>query len=222
MTENWIDALPFLRGFDETSRCALQRSAMRVVIPQGKVIFRPGDACVQFPLIASGSIRVQRTAENGREILLYRVTSNETCILTVASLLASETYDAEAVAETDVVAYVLGAAAFQELMNQSAAFRALVFEGYSRRIAALMAKIEEILCTRIDVRLAERLLALSKQGAHIETTQNALALDLGTAREVVGRALHVFERSGWVKLSRGAVEVADGAALAALIAEKRD
>jgi CRP/FNR family transcriptional regulator len=222
MTQNWIDALPNLKGLDEKARAALMTGATRVAFPQGKVLLRPGDLCVQFPLIASGSVRVQRTAENGREILLYRVSSNETCILTVASLLAAETFEAEAVAETDVVAYVLGVGPFQELMSQSPAFRTLVFEGYSRRIGELMEKIEEILCTRIDVRLAERLVALAKQGLIIETTQSALALDLGTAREVVGRALHGFERSGWVKLSRGAIEVADATALSAFLAEKRE
>jgi len=107
-------------------------------------------------------------------------------------------------------------------MNQSEAFRRLIFDGYSRRIVALMSKIEELVCTRIDVRLAERLLALKNSSAHIETTQHALAADLGTAREVIGRALKAFERSGWVKLSRGVIEVTNPAALAALIGAVRD
>ena len=154
--------------------------------------------------------------------MLYRVTANESCILTIASLISAEAYEAEAVTETDVVAYVLPAAPFIALMNQSEAFRRLIFDGYSRRIVALMSKIEELVCTRIDVRLAERLLALKNSSAHIETTQHALAADLGTAREVIGRALKAFERPGWVKLSRGAIEVTNPAALAALIGAVRD
>jgi len=39
--------------------------------------------------------------------VLYRVTANESCILTIASLISAEAYEAEAVTETDVVAYVL-------------------------------------------------------------------------------------------------------------------
>ena len=69
-----------------------------------------------------------------------------------------------------------------------------------------MSRIEEIVCTRINVRLAERLLALRRAGGKIAATQQALAADLGTAREVVGRTLKAFERSGWVKLSRGGAE----------------
>jgi CRP/FNR family transcriptional regulator, anaerobic regulatory protein len=219
---DWTGELPSLRTLDEAARAVLRKTAVRATIPQGKIVFRPGDACTQFPLLVSGTIRVQRVTESGREILLYRVTADETCILTIAGLLASEAYQAEAITETKVVAYLLPAASFKELMNQSPAFRRLVFEGYSRRIAMLMSKIEEILCTRVDVRLAERIIALMGVNRQIETTQNALAADLGTAREVIGRALHRFERSGWVKLYRGAIEVADPAALLTFISGKRD
>jgi CRP/FNR family transcriptional regulator len=222
MLSNWIDELPSLKELDEETKSALQRMATRVTLPRGKLVFRPGDPCVQFPLIASGSIRVQRVTESGREIVLYRVSANETCILTIASLLATESYAAEAIAETDVVAYVLRAGPFKQLMNQSNAFRSLVFDGYSRRIMALMSKIEELVCTRVDVRLAERLLELMDADRQITTTQQALAADLGTAREVIGRALNTFERSGWVSLSRGAIDVINANALTALIDGKRD
>jgi CRP/FNR family transcriptional regulator len=222
MTPNWPDELPSLRGLDEATKSALQRTAIRVIMPQGKTVFRPGDPCVQFPLIVSGSIKVQRVTESGREIVLYRVTANETCILTIASLLATESYAAEAITETEVVAYVLRAAPFRDLMNQSSDFRGLVFEGYSRRITSLMSKIEELLCTRVDVRLAERLLELMDANHHITTTQQVLAADLGTAREVIGRLLNSFERSGWLNLSRGAIHIVNARALAALIDDKRD
>ncbi len=222
MISSWIDELPSLRALDDEAKSMLQMSATRVTLPQGKIVFRPGDPCVMFPLIVSGSIRVQRVTESGREIVLYRVSANETCILTIASLLATESYAAEAIAETDVVAYVLRAGPFKELMNQSNGFRSLVFDGYSRRIMTLMSKIEELVCTRVDVRLAERLLELMDAHRQITTTQQALAADLGTAREVIGRALNTFERSGWVSLSRGAIEVINANALKALIEGKRD
>jgi CRP/FNR family transcriptional regulator len=101
-------------------------------------------------------------------------------------------------------------------MNNSAAFRALVFDGYGKRIATLMSRIEEIICTRINVRLAERLLALRDDANRVAVTQQALAADLGTAREVVGRTLKSFERAGWVKLARGGAQIIDPAALQSL------
>jgi CRP/FNR family transcriptional regulator len=205
-----------LRALDSATKTMLRDSAVRKQIPRGAVLFRPGDRCVQFPLLASGSVRVQRVTESGREIVLYRVEPNETCILTTASLISEDDYSAEGVAETDVVAYIVPAERFSALMATSAGFRSLVFDGYGKRIATLMSRIEEIVCTRINVRLAERLLALRDDANRISVTQQSLAADLGTAREVVGRTLKSFERAGWVRLSRGGAEIVNIGALQAL------
>jgi len=222
MAFDWIEDVPLLRGLDESTKSLLRESAIRKQIPRGAVLFRPGDQCVHFPLIVAGTVRVQRVTESGREIVLYRVSTNETCILTTASLLSDDAYATEGIAETDVTAYIVPSERFANLMNVSASFRAIVFDGYSRRIATLMSRIEEIVCTRINVRLAERLLALRGADNRISVTQQALAADLGTAREVVGRTLKSFERSGWVKLSRGGAEITDAGALRALCDAERD
>lgn len=222
MVSDWIEESPSLRSLDPGAKKLLREGAIRKQIPRGAVLFRPGDSCAQFPLIVTGSVRVQRVTETGREIVLYRVGANETCILTTASLISDEAYAAEGVAETDVLAYILPAERFSALMDASHSFRALVFEGYGRRIATLMSRIEEIVCTRINVRLAERLLALKDGANRISVTQQALAADLGTAREVVGRTLKTFERCGWVKLSRGGAEITNADALHALCDAERD
>jgi CRP/FNR family transcriptional regulator len=222
MASDWTEEVSLLRGLDGPTKEKLRDAAVRKQIPRGAVLFRPGDRCVLFPLIAAGTVRVQRVTESGREIVLYRVSNNETCILTTASLLADDAYSAEGIAETDVVAHIVPADRFAALMNESGSFRALVFDGYSKRIATLMSRIEEIVCTRINVRLAERLLELRGADNRIAVTQQALAADLGTAREVVGRTLKSFERSGWVKLSRGGAEITDARALRALCDAERD
>jgi CRP/FNR family transcriptional regulator len=222
MASDWIADVPLLKTLDEPARAMLREAAVRKQIPRGAVLFRPGDRGAHFPLLVSGSVRVQRVTESGREIVLYRVSPNETCILTTASLLSDDAYSAEGVAEEDVTAYIISPERFAALMNSSASFRALVFDGYSRRIASLMSRIEEIVCTRINVRLAERLLALRGADNRISVTQQSLAADLGTAREVVGRTLKSFERAGWVKLSRGGAEITDIPALRALSDSGRD
>ncbi len=77
MTQDWTLSAPSLGGLDAETRTLLRDSAVRKVLPRGAVLFRPGDDCVQFPLIQSGVVRVQRVTESGREIVLYRVSANE-------------------------------------------------------------------------------------------------------------------------------------------------
>ena len=80
-----------------------------------------------------------------------------------------------------------------------------------------MLKVEEIACIGIDVRLAQRLLEMADDKGIVKATQIALAADLATAREVIGRSLKVFVHSGWVSLARGEVEIKNRQALKNLI-----
>jgi len=45
------------------------------------------------------------------------------------------------------------------------------------------------------------------------TTHQKLAEDLGTSREIVSRILESFEAQGFVRLSRGKIELADATAI---------
>ena len=115
------------------------------------------------------------------------------------------------------MAYLLTESAFRDLLNRYEDFRALVFKSYSYRISELMMKVEEIVCIGIDIRLAQRLLEIADEKGFVRATQNALAADLATAREVVGRSLKVFMQSGWVTLSRGEIEIKNIQALKNII-----
>ena len=70
----------------------------------------------------------------------------------------------------------------------------------------LISLVQEVVHRHVDRRLARLLLARMEAG-QVELTHQALAIELNTAREVVTRLLHEFERKGWVRLARGRIEV---------------
>jgi CRP/FNR family transcriptional regulator len=148
---------------------------------------------------------------------LYRVEAGATCIVTTACVLAGLPYDAEGIAETDIQAQALPIGRFFQLLGQSATFREFVFRAFGTRIADLLMLIEEVAFGRIDQRLASHLLERSRGRGTLRVTHHDLAVDLGTAREVVSRQLKEFERKGWVILARGQIELAEVAALQALV-----
>ena len=192
---------------DATTKAALEKRAFTVRAPAGAWMFREGLACESFPALVSGRIRVQKTGANGREIVLYRVRPGETCVITTACLMRDAVYDAEAVAETEVTAKVLPKADFRELLASSESFRDFVFRAFSARLASLLARIEEVAFERIDRRLAQRLLDAAGEDGAVAQTHRELAVELGTAREVVSRKLKEFERSGWIELYRGGLRL---------------
>ena len=101
-------------------------------------------------------------------------------------------------------------------MAASKEFRAFVFEAYSKRITDLFLVIEEIAFKRMDIRVAQKLLELKDAKSVLHLTHQQLAIELGTAREVISRQLKEFERRGWLRLSRGEIELRDAAAIARL------
>lgn len=215
-TASFRAAFPGLAALDPAARHLLEASARPVRLPAGTTVFADGDACQAFLLVLEGCVRVQKVAETGREIVLYRVEPGQTCVLTTTCLLSQGVYGAEGVTETAVAGMALPPAAFQELMATSAAFRAFVFAAYATRVSDLLLLIEEVAFGRIDQRLAAVLLERAGTGDAVAATHHDLAVELGTAREVVSRQLKDFERRGLVALARGRVTLRDRAGVSAL------
>jgi CRP/FNR family transcriptional regulator len=170
-------------------------------------------------LLLDGTVRVQQTSETGREIVLYRIHAGESCVLTTACLIGHEEYQAEALAETRVRAVITPRTLFDELMGSSSEFRKFVFTAFSHRITNLFRVIEEVAFGRIDVRLALRLLDLVDEHGIVSATHQEIANELGSAREVISRQLREFQRRGWIRGSRGAIELLDEAGLSRLAAQ---
>ena len=73
----------------------------------------------------------------------------------------------------------------------------------------------------LDKRLADFLLSESalEDSKSLKITHETIANHLGTAREVVTRMLRYFQNEGYVKLTRGAVELMDMERLESLASE---
>lgn len=208
----WIDRFAGLKSLPAEIGDLLVSGSKVVTVPAGARVFEPGQHADNLLLLLSGTVRVQQRSETGREVFLYRVHAGESCVLTTACMLADENYAAEGITETEVEAVVIPRKVFDDLAGRSDLFRSFVFRAYSRRIADLFALIDDIVFQRVDVRLAARLLELA-QGDEVQATHQALAVELGTAREVISRTLGEFQRRGWVEQSRGLLRIANREAL---------
>jgi len=181
---------------------------MRMQVKRGSVLFRDGDACNGYVLVVNGAIRVQKIDPQGHEIVLYRVEEGQSCMLTTTCLLAHQEYPAEGIAETDVDMVLLPLDAFDAALAGSPAFRQFVMANIGNRISDLMLLLEDVAFGRKDVRLAAFLLKNAKKdGDVLELTHRQLAVELGTAREVVSRLIKDFERKGLVGLGRNKVTI---------------
>ncbi|WP_397544315.1 helix-turn-helix domain-containing protein [Roseovarius salis] len=215
-TGDWIERFPGLSRLGTGIRRRLAENSRVIEMPRDTVLFGPGNSPEHMLFLLDGTVRVQQVSDTGREIVLYRINAGESCVLTTACLLAYDDYSAEGIAETDMRAAAVPRGVFDDLVAQSPDFRAFVFAAFSKRITDLFLVIDEVAFQRMDVRLAQRLLALSGEDDTVATTHQKLAVELGTAREVISRQLQEFQRRGWIAQSRGTVRILEREKLVAL------
>ena len=183
---------------------------------EGAQVFGHANVPDSLFFLYEGRIRVSQSSDSGRAITLYRVDAGESCVLTTACMLAEEAYNTEGLAETAIKAVVLPKSAFDRLVAEEEAFRKFVFAAYSKRLIDLLRVVDDVAFGHMDVRLAERLLALAGDLKEIPATHQQLASELGTAREVVSRVLSDFQKREMIAQSRGRIALIDKKALRVL------
>jgi CRP/FNR family transcriptional regulator, anaerobic regulatory protein len=211
---DWIDSVPALVRLEPAAR-ELVADLQPFEIDAGKTLFSPGAACSGFAVVLSGVIRVGVISEGGRALTLYRVSKDEVCVQTTLCLMAGLDYTAEGMTETQVRLVMIPAARFDGLMAVSKVFRTFVFSRFGARLQDISKLLETIAFARIDARLAATLLARADAAGKIVATHQALAEEVGTAREVVSRQLEAFAKAGLVQTARGEVRLIDRVALEA-------
>jgi CRP/FNR family transcriptional regulator len=212
----WIEQFHGLSTLPQKVKDQLVAESAVMTVPAGVAVFGPGAVPDNLLFLLKGRVRVQQTSESGRDIVLYRVEAGESCVLTTACLLAHEPYSAEGLTETEVTAVAIPRGAFDRLMASSRDFRDFVLTAYARRITDLFRVIDDVAFGRIDVRLAARLISLAPKQDDLAATHQQLATELGTAREVISRVLHDFQKRGFVAQSRGKITLLDRTSLSRL------
>lgn len=189
---------------------ALLAEAPAMTVPAGTVMFDEENPCMAFPLILDGTVRVAKTAPNGRELQLYRVVPGDACVLSSSCLLGHAPYSARGTTDSETTLVTLPAPTFNKLITSHEPFRTYVFSLFAERITELMQLVEAVAFQRLDQRLAALLLG---RGKLVHTTHQQLADELGSVREIVSRLLRGFADQGLVGLAREQIEILDPAGL---------
>lgn len=207
----WLSLFPDLEGLEESTKTLLAQHARIVEAPVGTIGYREGGACGAYVMRLAGQSRVFKMSASGREILLYRVNSGETCVITTTCLLGNSNYPASTIVEEPIRDVIIPAAAFNQMMIDSKVFRTFVMANYGALISDLIVLLDEVAFHTLDARLAKLLLDAGTN--NVSRTHQQIADELGTAREVVSRQLKRFEQKNWISMGRGQVDIQDRAQL---------
>jgi CRP/FNR family transcriptional regulator len=207
-----LSKVPFYAKSGDDFKSELLNNGLYQKIPKGTLLFTEGDACKNIGVVGTGRIRVSKTGQSGREVTLYNVRPGEGCVLNLSCAFADTNYPAMAIVEenTELVAFPAGT--FQSWLNNDQV-RKFVFDLFSNRLTKVITLVEEIVFRKMDHRLTEFLIEKFENNGrpirYIHLTQEQIAADLGTAREVVNRLVKELERAGAVQSSRGKITLLD-------------
>lgn len=171
----------------------------------GDILLDENDVIRGIPIITKGSIKVMRTEEDGREILLYYIKAGESCVMS----FLGETSKVKAEVEDDAEILFLPNSKVSELIKKHPEWLDYIFKLYHKRFEELLDMVNEVTFKKTDDRLLNLLQKKSKlsNSKIIQTTHEQLANELGTARVVVSRLLKVLEQEKKLKLGRNKIEI---------------
>ncbi|MFP8893815.1 MULTISPECIES: Crp/Fnr family transcriptional regulator [Chryseobacterium] len=174
---------------------------------QGDIILDENASIRSIPIVMKGMLKVIRTEEDGREILLYYIKAGESCIMSFLGGMHNEKSIVKAEIEEDAEILFLPVDKVSLFIKDHPEWLDYIFRLYHKRFEELLDIINAIAFKKVDERLLNLLQKKSElTGSEtIHTTHEQLANELGTARVVVSRLLKQLEEDGKLMLGRNKI-----------------
>jgi CRP/FNR family transcriptional regulator, anaerobic regulatory protein len=187
------------------------------IIKEGKIMsYKEGDVIINYnkqikfmPLILSGTIRVMRQDEEDREILLYYLSSNESCAMAYTCCMEARKSEIKAIAEDTVELIAIPHEKLEEWLVKYPSWKSYIFNSFTQRFNELLKSIESIAFHKLDERLIKYLKNKAKVTGKtsILLSHNQIAEEMGTSRVVISRLLKQLENDKKLILYRNEIKL---------------
>ncbi len=176
---------------------------------EGDVIMDYGKYIRMMPLIIKGTVKVFRLDENGNEILLYYLSSYESCSMAYSCCVEAKKSEVKAIAEEEVELVAIPHLKLDEWLCKYPGWKNYIMRSFNERFLELLKSIESIAFHKLD----ERLVAYLKEkqrlsgSSVIKASHYLIADELATSRVVVSRLLKQLENSKKIILYRNEIKL---------------
>jgi len=206
-----IKQLPFWKNLLDEEKIHLLSGAVLRMYKKASYIYGMTDECLGMIYVQKGSIRVYFTTEEGREITLFHIGSGECCIMSASCVISGISLEVQLYVEEETEIIAIHSGMVQKLMDSNIYVRCFAYELATKRFSDVVWVMQEILFARFDVRMARFLLSIYEKTGEkkIQMTQDAIAKEVNSAREVVARMLKQFASDELIELYRGMIIIKD-------------
>lgn len=189
-------------------RTKVVASSQVMEIPKGTEILREGQYVKVIPIVLEGLVKVFSNF-NEKDLLLYYIQPNESCVMSFASSLKNDPSKVYAITEEDSKILLMPVDKVIKWIDQFPSINQLFYQQYNLRYSELLETINHVLFNKMDKRLLDFLLEKKKvtQQNPIKISHRQIANELGTAREVISRVMKKLENEGKIKQHSQSIEI---------------
>ena len=209
-TEERIKTLRGNQYFDELPDKLLKKISEHMNMreyPRGDVLFWEGDPANGMYIMEQGSAKIFRSSPQGRQYIVRILQERDTFAEVPAFDGGMHPVNVEALETCRV--WEIDGETLRELVNFYPAFAQKIIRNYSQMLRGMVRMVSEMAFYQVTHRLARLIESMPQDKFGPHWTQEQLAAQLGTVREVVARSLKELERSGAIKMEDRRILIAD-------------
>ena len=177
-------------------------------LPRQTEILREGQFIKVIPIVLEGLIKVFTRYED-RELLLYYIQPDESCIMSFSAGRKNEPSTVFAITEEETWALLLPVDKVAKWMIQYPGINTLFFQQYKQRYSELLDTIHHVLFNKMDERLYQHLKTktIVRRQNPIKISHQQVADELGTVREVISRVIKKLEKEGRIMQDSDGIKI---------------
>lgn len=205
ITSESLRNFPLLQGLSQSELETLASRAQEHRYRARAVIFQAGEVCTHLHLIRSGQVKLYQAGPTKLHILALLGPGD---VLDATPLLDDGPHIVTARATTPVVLYAVALTEIQALLVRSPALRLALLHLIAKQLRQYATHVNDLAFKQVSARLAGVLLAYARPDGVVllpssipagrRLSKKDLAALVGTAREVVVRALKRLEQQGLI------------------------
>ena len=174
---------------------------------RGEILFWEDDRCAGLHIIEEGSVKLYRISPQGRQYIIRVLQEGDTCNEVPAFDGGTNPVNVETLERSKV--WVIEADMLRALVKAHPDFALKVLSNFGKNLRGMVRMVSEMAFYQVTNRLARLISELPAEDPRPHWTQEQLAAQLGTVREVVARSLKELERSGAIRIEDRRIHIED-------------
>jgi len=185
----------------------IANEAKEIEVAADTNLLKTGNYVQAVPLVIHGLIKVSKVEQQDKELLLYYIHPGEMCIMSFSACCSNSASMIEATTLEESTLLLVPSDKLRKWISHYPSFNFYIYDLFNKRYLDLIETINQLIFNKLD----ERLLIYLQDKArlanqkNISITHQQIAVDMGTAREVISRLLKKLEREKKIKTSRNQI-----------------